>query len=361
MITGILIAFFSLIALITLHEFGHFVLAKRFGVKVEEFGIGYPPRLFGKKFGETLYSLNLIPFGAFVKVHGEEGGIEDYRSFTEQSMWQRVLIILGGVIMFWIVAAILLSVVFALGVPTAVGDDASGVINPKVQITTIAQSSPAQEAGLEPLDAILKLESDSGELKTTKVKEVQDFVESNKGKEITLTVKRWEEVKKITLKPRVSPPEGEGAIGIGLTRTARVKVPVWKAPVQGITATFQLTYNAAAGLVRVAAQAIAERGMPAGARPMGPIGLFDFLNQASGLGAAYFLYFVAVIAIFLAIFNILPIPALDGGKLVFLAIEQIRGRPVSPEIEGKITNFFFVLLIILMIVVTIKFDIPKVF
>src|SRR3989338_3746478 len=111
MIATILIALFSLIALLVIHEFGHFVLAKKFGAKVEEFGVGYPPRIFGIKKGETIYSLNLIPFGAFVKIHGEDGGIEDYHSFTGKPMWQRLSIVLGGVVSFWIVAVIILSLV----------------------------------------------------------------------------------------------------------------------------------------------------------------------------------------------------------------------------------------------------------
>ncbi|GAH75098.1 unnamed protein product, partial [marine sediment metagenome] len=111
----ILIVFISLIGLIILHEFGHFAIAKKFGVRVEEFGIGYPPRIFGKKIGETLYSLNLLPFGAFVKIYGEEGGIESAHSFTGKPIWQRALIILGGVVSFWIISAILLSIVFGGG------------------------------------------------------------------------------------------------------------------------------------------------------------------------------------------------------------------------------------------------------
>src|SRR3989344_2515746 len=111
MILTIFVAFISLIGLMVIHEFGHFILAKKFGAKVEEFGVGYPPRVLGKKIGETIYSLNLIPFGAFVKVHGETGGVEDYHSFTEKPMWQRISIVLGGVVSFWIVSVVVLSLV----------------------------------------------------------------------------------------------------------------------------------------------------------------------------------------------------------------------------------------------------------
>src|SRR4030042_2621868 len=125
MILTIFIVFFSLIGLVVLHELGHFIMAKRFGVKVEEFGVGLPPRIFGKKFGETIYSINLLPFGAFVKIYGEEKSIEDYRSFSQKPIWQRVFIIIGGVVVFWIVAFVILSIVMVLGVTTIVDDEAN--------------------------------------------------------------------------------------------------------------------------------------------------------------------------------------------------------------------------------------------
>ena len=124
MISSILIlvvAFLSLIALMIIHEFGHFVIAKKFGVRVEEFGIGYPPRIFGKKIGETIYSINWIPLGAFVRIYGEEGGVDDLRSFANLKIWQRVLIVIGGVAAFWVAAIIIFSIVFADGDLVAVG------------------------------------------------------------------------------------------------------------------------------------------------------------------------------------------------------------------------------------------------
>src|SRR3990167_8953568 len=112
MLITLLVAFLSLIILMIIHEFGHFIIAKKFGVRVDEFGIGYPPRLFGKKFGETVYSVNLMPLGAFVRIRGEEGGIDDYRSFSHLAIWKRMLIVMGGVIAFWIAAIVIFSVLF---------------------------------------------------------------------------------------------------------------------------------------------------------------------------------------------------------------------------------------------------------
>jgi len=361
-ILSILVAIITLIGLMVFHEFGHFFIAKRRGVKIEEFGIGYPPRLFGKKFGETIYSLNLIPFGAFVKIYGEEGGVEDYRSFSGKKIWERVLIVLGGVIAFWIISAILLIIVFGLGTPTPVEDNVSdNLINPRVQITAVALGSPAAMAGLEPFDTILSLKSGEEQLKTDKTEEIIKFVNNHKGEEVTLTIQRWGKSFDVSLTPRAVPPAGEGPLGVGLTRMALVPSPWYKAPYEGVKACGRLTVATLESLGSLVVQIIYEREVPAGVTMMGPLGLFDFLKQAFQLGINYFLYFVALISVYLAIFNLFPIPALDGGKLLFLAIEAIRKKPVPQKIEQNVTTAFFVSLIILMIFVTIKFDIPKVF
>jgi len=355
----ILIVFVSLIGLIVLHEFGHFAIAKKFGVRVEEFGIGYPPRIFGKKIGETLYSLNLLPFGAFVKIYGEEGGIESAHSFTGKPIWQRALIILGGVVSFWIISAILLSIVFGMGVPQAISDQAEAV-NPKVQIVAVASGSPAEEAGIKVGDTIKEFSIFNSQFSINKVKEIQELTEKYKGEAITLTIERGKEVFDATLIPRVSPPEGEGAMGVGLVRTALTSYPWYLAPIKGVGACFNLTGSIVAGLSQVFGNLIQGKGLPPGAQLMGPIGIGSLMTQAAHLGLAYYLQFIALISIYLAIFNILPIPALDGGKLLFLGIEKVRRKPVSQKIEQGITSIFFALLIALMIWVTIK-DIIRIF
>ena len=360
MLFTIFIAFIALIGLIVLHELGHFILAKRFGVKVEEFGVGLPPRLFGKKFGETLYSLNLIPFGAFVRIHGEEGGIEDIRSFSSKPIWQRALIVLGGVVMFWIIAWILLSIVMGLGMPTVVSDEASGLLDPKVQIIAVAPNSPAQEAGISPGDTIKRLSRGDEQLPITQVKEVQEFTQKHSGKEIILTIERGDEIFDKTLTPRVSPPEGQGAMGVALARTAMISYPWYEAPVRGAQETGNLTLGAVQGWGIIFSNLVKGQGMPAGAQVVGPIGIFDLFGKMSAMGVSYFLRFTALVSIFLALFNILPIPALDGGKLVFLGIEAVRKKPVSVKIEQNLTAFCFALLILLLIFVTFK-DLQRLF
>jgi len=356
----ILIAIFSLIILIVLHELGHFIIAKWCGVAIEEFGIGYPPRLFGKKIGETFYSLNLIPLGAFVKVKGEEGeaggSIEDCRSFVGKPLWQRALIVLGGVLSFWVIAFILLSVAFGLGIPQAISDEEEVPFeNPKVQILALLPHSPAERAGLRIGDTIIEMKGPHYSLKNVnKVKEVQEFIRSHKGEKIVLTIERGKEVFDVSLTPRLSPPEGEGPIGVLLVRTALVKEPWWEAPLKGIQATGRITGLWIIGLTQAIWNLLSAQKLPPGASLMGPVGIGALMSQAVQVGLSYYLEFVALISIGLAISNILPIPALDGGKLLFLLIEKIKGSPVNAKIEQKITAFSFALLIALLIWITIK-------
>ncbi|MDD2731581.1 MAG: site-2 protease family protein [Candidatus Pacebacteria bacterium] len=362
MILTVIISFFILIGLIILHEFGHFILAKKFGVKVEEFGIGYPPRIWGKKIGETLYSLNFLPFGAFVKIYGHEERIQDARSYASKPIWQRFLIILGGVISFWIVAFVLLTAVIILGMPTVIEDSQNqNIIDPKVQILYISQDSPAFEAGLEIGDIVTKIKPQGLEpIGIDKVKEIQDITEDNKGKEIVLTIKRGKEILDIPVVPRVSPPDKEGPMGVGLVRTALVSSPLYQAPFKGLAATGDLTLTILKGWWFTLSSLLGGEGMPEGVEVRGVVGIFELFVQAEGLGLIYFLQFIAIISISLAILNIMPIPALDGGWAVLLILEKIKGRPISQKIEQNINSFFFILLISLMVWITIK-DIARLF
>lgn len=359
----ILIIFVSLIVLIILHELGHFLMAKRFGVKVEEFAVFFPPRLFWKKFGETIYSFNLVPLGAFVKLYGEEKDIQDPRSFSSKSIWQRTLIVIAGVVAFWIISVILISIIAGVwGLPVAVSDTANhNLVNPKVQIIGVLSDSPAKEAGLQIGDVIKELNSSGRELRTDKVKEVIEFTEANKGEEVILTIERGRETFEVSLVPRISHPKEEGAIGIALARTALRPYPWYEAPIQGVLVTASTTTSIVFILGDVISKKIRGIQLPPGALEVrGPIGIGEMAINALGRGINEYLWFVAMISIFLALINILPIPALDGGKLVFLAIEKIRGKRVPENAEQKITAFFFVLLITLIIFISFR-DIQRLF
>ncbi len=358
----LIIAFLSLIALMIIHEFGHFIIAKKFGVRVDEFGIGYPPRIFGIKIGETIYSINWIPLGAFVRIYGEEGGLDDYRSFSNLKIWKRVLIVIGGVAAFWITSMIIFSIVFAMGTDLPVGDqDVQGLINPQVKIVAISENSPASQAGLKIADTIKDIKVNGIDTKITKIADFQKIAGNNKGNEITLTIERGTKDFNVNLTPRINPPAGEGSVGVGLERMATLikKTSWYMAPVQGVIYTWQTTVNALAGLYSTFADLFSRKGLPQGAAFAGPLGITIFLANAASYGLGFFLYFIGMISVLVAIFNLFPIPALDGGKLIFLLIEKIKGKPVSVKVEQGITMTCFIILICLSLFITIKFDIPR--
>ena len=365
MVLGIIVAIIGIVGLMVLHELGHFIIAKKFGVDVEEFGIGYPPRILGKKFGNTLYSINIIPFGAFVKIKGEEGGIEDVRSFSGKPIWQRMLIIVGGVVSFWVVSAILLGIIAGIwGLPTAVSDDEnSGLADIRIQIVSVLSNSPGEKAELQVGDVITKISKESESKKIAKMSDVQDFTNRYNGEKIILSIERSGKTIDVPITPRVSYPENEGPIGIGLARIALKSCSWFQAPIKGIVFTGILTSSVIQGWVMGLKKLFGSEELPPGMKfeVMGPLGILGLLKEYFAKGINYFLYLISLISVALALANILPIPALDGGKLVFLCIEAIRKKPIPVKIEQIITTAFFILLIGLMLYITIRFDIPRVF
>lgn len=353
MILTLFIALLSLVILMIIHEFGHFIIAKKFGVRVDEFGIGYPPKLFGKKFGETEYSINLIPFGAFVRIYGEETGVDDYRSFSNLAIWKRVLICLGGVLAFWIAAAVIFSVAFGIGASIPVGDqDVAGISSTHLMIMQIEPHSPASLAGIKVGDEILGF---------NKISDFQNFVKSGAGQPLSFEILRDGQKQKISLTPRIKLSENQGPTGVALERMAQVikKYPFYQAPFYGIMYTGQVTWEALVGIVKFFAHLLSGQGVPAGAELAGPVGITIFLSRAVEYGVGFFLYFIGSLTVLLAIFNLFPIPALDGGKLIFLTLEKIMKKPVPIAWEQGLTVFFFFLLITMSLFITIKFDVPR--
>lgn len=350
---NIIIIFFTIGILMALHELGHFLLAKLFKIRVDEFGIGYPPRLVGKKFGETIYSLNAVPFGAFVRIDEEDR--TSPTAFSSKPVWQRMLVILGGVVSFWIISAFLLTITFSIGgTIQAISDDETGFDNAQIRIISVAPDSPAKAAGLEAMDVILKIGlKDSGEeIYPQKAFEVQDFIQGNKGRELIFSVLRQEKEREFSLVPRENFPEGEGPTGVSLARTANIIFPWWQAPVKAVKATAFTTYYIVVSLAEALIKAV--RGIPTGVQVSGPIGVGSMMNQALGGGIGYFIQFVAIISAHLAVFNLLPFPVFDGGKAVFLFIEALKKKALDKNIERKINNVSYALIIALMVWITIK-------
>ncbi len=347
--------------LIFVHEFGHFIVAKRAGMKVEEFGFGFPPRLWGIKKGETVYSINWIPFGGFVKIFGEDGqSRDDRKSFASAKARVRVAVVVAGVAMNFLLAVVLLSIGNAVGLRVGLIDEVQmkQAQDIKVQIIQVAASSPAEKADLLILDEIVGFRVDGKEILTKSVEEVQDFISQSKGREITIILRSGSQQKEKTLIPRANPPAGEGALGISLAMTGIVKYPWYQAIGRGAmdsVSALQVTAMGYAGIIK----SLFTTGKT-GAEISGPIGIAVITGQAARLGFSYLLQFVAIISINLVVLNIIPFPALDGGRLFFIGIEKLKGKPVSQKIENAVNAFGFALLILLMVYVTTK-DIVKFF
>jgi len=293
-------------------------------------------------------------------VHGEER--DNPRSINSKSIWQRAQIFSAGVIMNFILAIVLLSIGYTIGLPSVVDENQTNFLkNSKVQITDVAAGSPADEAGMKIGDEIIKVKSQKHALESyqgsktksiIEVKDLQSFIEKHKGEEIILTIKRGQEEMDFTIVPRKDPPEREGPLGIGLAKTAIVSYPIHKAIYQGIKATINLTILIIVLFAKLiwgiitTGHLIFEIG--------GPVAIASLTGEAAQMGFIYVLQLTALISINLAVINALPFPALDGGHLFFLVIEKIKGKPVKREVLNTINNIGFAFLMFLILVVTYR-------
>lgn len=356
----ILIFIIILGILILSHEFGHFITAKRSGVKVDEFGFGFPPRLFGKKIGETLYSINLIPFGGFVKIEGEDGEHpEDPKSFTAKPKSIQAMVLAAGVLCNIILAWILFSFVSFAGTPTHLDEetppDARDI---RVVIGVIASESPAEKAGLLAGDVIVSLKA-ADEVKTVNlVSDIQEFVRAHKGEVITVTIIREGSMQDMNVYARPDPPEGEGALGVSLIRIGIIPHPWYKALWNGLVMTGRSIYFTLLGFYELLQ--LAFSGANIGAYVAGPVGIVSLVDQSLGLGMIFLLQFTALLSINLAIINLIPFPALDGCRLFFLFIETIIRKPLNKKFTATANAAGFAILLAIMILITIG-DVRKLF
>src|SRR3989344_1484181 len=342
--------------LVLVHEFGHFITAKKAGMRVEEFGFGFPPRIFGFKHGETTYSINLIPFGGFVKIFGEEGEHRnELRSFSAKPISKRLKVVVAGVVMNFLLATILLVAGNFSGLRVAIADEeiATSARNQKIQIIQVTSGSPAQLAGIRSLDEIIGFKMADGSSKTvTRLKEVQDYIAQNAGREVVMVIARGSEKLEKKLLSRANPPAGEGPTGISLALTGEVSYPwyeaIWRG---GYDAAILFFYNVICYWKLFESLLLRGRLL---SDISGPIGIATMTGQAARIGLNYLMQFVAMISMNLAVLNIIPFPALDGGRARMLIIEKLRGKPLARKAEILINTFGFALLIILMIFVTVK-------
>jgi regulator of sigma E protease len=344
MIITILIFLGVLALLILAHETGHFATAKAFGIKVEEFGLGFPPRLIGVRRGETLYSLNAIPLGGFTKMAGEEDPKVE-RSLASKGAGTRVIVLSAGSIMNALLPIVLFAIAFMVPHNVVTGD---------VVVEKVAPNSPAAAAGIEAGDVILSMNGEP----VHNLGDLNRYVSLNLGKEVNVVVRHSDNtVEEVHLIPRWKPPSGEGAMGITIsmpeTTIISQSYPFWEAIPMGFNEcieTYVLFKN------EILKWFI-------GATPVqvtGPVGIAELTGEVAKAGISPLLEFIGFISINLAIVNILPLPALDGGRIVFVLLEWVRrGKRISPQTEGLVHAIGFILLMAAILALTYQ-DITRI-
>lgn len=398
----ITIILFALILglLIFVHELGHFVTARRNGVTAHEFGFGFPPRAIGVikdsqtgrwrfVFGnaeyhgkQTLYSLNVIPLGGFVRIKGEnpinpddlenidkmsDSDKEYIRmssepdSFAMQTKWVRCKILAAGVTMNFALAWVLISVVLMIGAPEPKDEhvDPSQIIRAiGVQVTAIEASSPAESMGIKIGDNVRQVCAQDLCTKITTADQLRETILTYKGNEIDVHILRGKETLVLTGVPRTELKESQGALGISMMETVIVRYPWYQAIWEGLMRVFNMIVMIIVAFGTLLYTLIT--GGQVSAEVAGPVGIAMMTQQMRDLGMIYVIQFAAILSVNLGIINILPIPALDGGRIIFLIFEAIKGRPVNQRIEGILHSTFFIGLLLLMAVITVR-DILKLF
>ena len=351
-----------LAALILVHELGHFIAAKRAGVRVDEFGIGFPPRLWKKKIGETTYSLNLFPVGGFVKIFGEDPNDESLKgadhalALTYKSRLVQAWIISAGVVFNFLFAWILISVGFMIGLPYSLDDSnyTDRILDSRLTITQVMPSSPAEIAGLKAGDTIIDLSANSDHLANPAIETTQQFVASHE--EIKLTYRRGDEMVTTMVRGVKGVVEDRLAIGISMDIIGTLKLPIHEAFYVGAKTTVSLTGAMAVGIIEFFKNIFIGRANMGDVS--GPVGIVGIVGDATRLGFIHVLSLAAVISINLGIINLVPFPALDGGRLFFLLIETIKRSPIKPSIANTANGIGFVILILFMVFVTFH-DVAK--
>jgi regulator of sigma E protease len=380
--TTILVFLAVLAVLVLVHELGHFLTAKRNGVGAEEFGFGFPPRLVGtyrdkngkrrwvwgnkeieeeiKKREETVYSLNLLPLGGFVKITGEDGvkedaeGEKDEKSFANKSIWVRFKILVAGVTMNFVLAIVLFSVAYRLGLPEILPDNNNDTSIP-ITITVVSPKSPAEEGGLQIGDKVFTATlSNKEKVKISSITSFQELIQNHLGEKMILEVKHPNQSEKVPVEvvPRKNPPAGEGALGVGLAKTRVVKHNLLDSIKLGLLTTYNMTLLILVFLGKLIASPFTHESVAGDVT--GPIGIAKMSGQAAKLGWAFLLQFVAMLSVNLAVINLFPFPGLDGGRILFLIIEKIKGSPIKQKVEQTINTVGFMILLGLMALVVVK-------
>ncbi len=334
--------------LIFFHELGHFIVAKLVGVKVLKFSLGFGPKIFGKKIGETEYQLSAIPLGGYVKPLGEdleeEISEEDIpRSFQVQHVWKRAAIVLAGPVFNLILAYLIFVVFLGLNLPVAIPD----LDSITTTIEDVMEGSPAQKAGLKRDDAVVSIDGN----KVEDWNEMAKVFSKNPGKELNVKIERGDELISVLLTPESKKAKDEdgneiivGRIGISKKMNAEIieSKAIWDVPFKGLAAVYEWCVLTLEVVVKLFTGGLSAKQVG------GPILIVDAAAKAASIGAYAYFNFIAIISINLAILNLLPVPVLDGGHLVFFSIEALRGKPMSEKIQLAANKVGMTLLLMLI-------------
>ena len=353
MLSTILLFVIVLSLLVFVHELGHFLMAKKMGMRVDEFGFGFPPRLFAIRKGETDYSINWIPLGGFVKIKGESGEHKgDNDSFASKKAWQRFVVLVAGVVMNLVLAFVLLSAGFMLGLPSVVDENtpASATIEQgELSIMSVLDDSPASEAGIQSGAVITAIDDRVFE----NAESARAYIKEHGQEGVSMTVKMGEDYVTHELVSEQLVGTDVVGVGIGFVQTALVSYPFFESIARGFNATGMFTIEVVKAFWELLRNMVVSQEV--GVELSGPVGIAVLTGEVAALGLVYLLQFTALLSINLAVINILPFPALDGGRILFLIIELFRGgKPVNERIETTVHNLGFALLMVLVLVVTYK-------
>ncbi|OQB06587.1 MAG: putative zinc metalloprotease [bacterium ADurb.Bin212] len=354
-----IITFVVILSLLVLaHEFGHFLVAKKTGIKVEEFAIGFPPRLWSKKVGETAYSINAVPLGGYVKMLGEVEKSKDPRAFENQSRGVRFSVAVAGVVMNIVLAWVILMLGFTIGMSPIVSDyrDIPGeVISSEIIVATVLPDSAAEQAGIKQMDRIKSMQLDGESYDFGSVEDLSEFTRSHKGNNVKVYLSRdgSDQSYDVTLGSGDSSP-----FGISAVNNAVVRVPWYKSPYVALRETYEITRYTAVFVGQLFSKVFTDSQVKE--QVGGPVQIYLATGTAVKIGFVAVLQLIAILSVNLAIINILPLPALDGGRILFIIIETIaRKRIIKEKVESIIHAIGFALLLGLIVLVTYN-DIAKI-